>query len=77
MGCFGSRSSTFYTIPERFKSIADVQRELTAQGLESSNLILGIDYTKSNFYTVSYYYYHYFFSRGKNHLVVKVFMIVL
>jgi hypothetical protein len=50
MGCGGSK--TFYTIPDRFKSIKDVQRELTIQGLESSNLIFGIDYTKSNLFTV-------------------------
>lgn len=55
MGC--GRSKTFYSIPDRYKSIGDVQRQLTVQGLESSNLIFGIDYTKSNIYTVYFCYF--------------------
>jgi len=44
----GSQSYKFKTISDRFESIEDVQRGLREVGLESSNLIVGVDYTKSN-----------------------------
>lgn len=44
MGCCGS----FSAIGDNFKSIEEVQQHLIREGLESSNLILGIDYTGSN-----------------------------
>lgn len=48
MGC---SSSSFYTIKDNYKSIEEVQQHLISEGMESSNLILGVDYTKSNLYT--------------------------
>lgn len=47
----GSESSTFWAIPDQFESITEVQDALRAAGLEASQLILGIDYTKSNTWT--------------------------
>jgi len=41
----------FRPIPDRFTSISEVQQAVRAAGLESSNLILGIDFTKSNTWT--------------------------
>ena len=41
----------FETIRDNFKSIQEVQQALRAAGLESSNLIVGIDFTKSNMWT--------------------------
>jgi E3 ubiquitin-protein ligase RGLG len=35
-------------IKNKFKSIDEVQKALRTSGLESSNLIVGVDYTKSN-----------------------------
>ena len=46
-----SKTPRFYAIPDRFSSIEEVQQALRSVGLESSNLILGIDYTKSNKWT--------------------------
>ncbi|KAA6377568.1 MAG: putative E3 ubiquitin-protein ligase RGLG1 [Streblomastix strix] len=46
-GCCGS----FERIGENYRSIEEVQAALRKNGLESSNLIFGIDYTKSNLYT--------------------------
>jgi len=50
-----TRSSTpsFQAIPNKYKSIEEVQKGLREAGLESSNLIIGVDYTKSNTWTGS------------------------
>jgi len=37
--------------PDRFRSLDEVQRAMRQVGLESSNLIFGIDFTKSNTWT--------------------------
>lgn len=47
----GNLCSTFYAIGDNYKSIEEVQQHLIKNGMESSNLVLGIDYTKSNLYT--------------------------
>lgn len=46
-----NRNSSFRAIGNNFTSIEQIQQELRKQGLESSNLIIGIDYTKSNEFT--------------------------
>mmetsp|Transcript_2744 Transcript_2744/g.6740 ORF Transcript_2744/g.6740 Transcript_2744/m.6740 type:complete len:268 (-) Transcript_2744:59-862(-) len=46
-----SRRAQFYTIPDRYRTIQEVQLALRAAGLESSQLIVGIDFTKSNNWT--------------------------
>mmetsp|Transcript_33930 Transcript_33930/g.85788 ORF Transcript_33930/g.85788 Transcript_33930/m.85788 type:complete len:281 (+) Transcript_33930:212-1054(+) len=46
-----SKEPSFFAIPDQFKSIEEVQQALRNAGLESSNLIIGIDYTKSNTWT--------------------------
>jgi len=57
MGCTPSTSAdhrqrkTFRPIPDRFTSITQVQAAVREAGLESSNLILGVDFTKSNTWT--------------------------
>jgi len=58
MGCTASvktaedrPTSTFRPIPDRFTTIAQVQQAVRKAGLESSNLILGVDFTKSNKWT--------------------------
>jgi len=42
---------SFAPIPNNYKTIEEVQQALRDAGLESSNLIIGIDYTKSNTWT--------------------------
>ena len=53
MGCSGSkdRPRQFQPIPDRFQTIEEVQKAVRAAGLESSNLIIGVDFTKSNTWT--------------------------
>jgi len=41
----------FYAIEDKFNSIQEVQKALRAEGLESSDLILGVDFTQSNMST--------------------------
>ncbi|KAF3676309.1 E3 ubiquitin-protein ligase RGLG2 [Capsicum annuum] len=41
----------YYYIPDNFKSLDQVTLALRESGLESSNLIIGIDFTKSNEWT--------------------------
>jgi len=41
-------SKKFMAIADRFQTIEEVQAGLRESGLESSNLIVGVDYTKSN-----------------------------
>lgn len=40
--------STFKTIANQYRTIEQVQEALRTNGLESCNLIVGIDFTKSN-----------------------------
>mmetsp|Transcript_20968 Transcript_20968/g.42594 ORF Transcript_20968/g.42594 Transcript_20968/m.42594 type:complete len:278 (+) Transcript_20968:254-1087(+) len=47
----GNKSTMFYAITDQFSSIEEVQEGLRAAGLESSNLIVGVDFTKSNMWT--------------------------
>ena len=44
----GSGGGRFARILDRFKTVEEVQAALRDAGLESSNLVVGIDYTKSN-----------------------------
>ncbi|XP_024363471.1 E3 ubiquitin-protein ligase RGLG3 isoform X2 [Physcomitrium patens] len=46
-----SMSSRYSVIHDNYKSLEEVQRALRDNGLESSNLIVGIDFTKSNEWT--------------------------
>jgi E3 ubiquitin-protein ligase RGLG len=41
----------FHTIGDNYRSIEEVQQALRQAGLESSNLIIGVDFTKSNTWT--------------------------
>jgi E3 ubiquitin-protein ligase RGLG len=41
-------AARFRTIQDRFESIQEVQEALRAAGLESSDVIVAIDFTKSN-----------------------------
>ncbi|TYZ63912.1 hypothetical protein PybrP1_012159 [[Pythium] brassicae (nom. inval.)] len=66
MGCSNSTETTsagaapsrrpvaapaFHPIPDRYETIAEVQADLRKAGLESSNLIVAVDFTKSNLWT--------------------------
>ncbi len=46
-----SKKHTFYSIGDQFNTLDEVQAALRTAGLESSNLIIGIDFTKSNTWT--------------------------
>uniref|UniRef100_A0A7S0VFW0 VWFA domain-containing protein n=1 Tax=Hemiselmis tepida TaxID=464990 RepID=A0A7S0VFW0_9CRYP len=46
-----AKNPAFYAIKDNYQSIQEVQQALRKAGLESSNLILGIDFTKSNTWT--------------------------
>ncbi|XP_059318313.1 E3 ubiquitin-protein ligase RGLG4 isoform X2 [Lycium ferocissimum] len=47
------KKSKYYYIPDNFSSLDQVTVALRESGLESSNLIIGIDFTKSNEWTVT------------------------
>jgi len=47
----GGRPKTFKPIPDRFRTIDQVQAAVREAGLESSNLVLAVDFTKSNTWT--------------------------
>jgi len=47
----GARNLGFVPIADRYATLEEVQTGLRTAGLESSNLILGIDFTKSNEWT--------------------------
>ena len=58
MGLFESKEANtsreiqhFQKIPDRFNTIAEVQKALRQAGLEACQLIVGIDFTKSNTWT--------------------------
>eukprot|EP01024_Parvocaulis_polyphysoides_P021604 TRINITY_DN20238_c0_g1_i1.p1 TRINITY_DN20238_c0_g1~~TRINITY_DN20238_c0_g1_i1.p1 ORF type:complete len:371 (+),score=61.56 TRINITY_DN20238_c0_g1_i1:221-1333(+) len=51
LSTFGSPASTFERNRDRYRSLRQIQEELINIGMESSNLIIGIDYTKSNEWT--------------------------
>jgi len=58
MGCTSSKNNaesshmpSFQPIPDRFTTLSQVQSAVRAAGLESSNLLLGVDFTKSNTWT--------------------------
>jgi len=53
---YKNNSSGFQAIPDQYNSLGEVQDALRRAGLESSNLIIAVDYTKSNEWTgkVSY-----------------------
>eukprot|EP00644_Phytophthora_capsici_P016105 jgi/Phyca11/528276/estExt2_fgenesh1_pm.C_PHYCAscaffold_280038 len=45
------RRSNFRPIPDRYETLAEVQQDLRKAGLESSDLVVGVDFTKSNQWT--------------------------
>ena len=52
MGCTASSDSDRYSVqkynPDKYSTIAEVQRAIREAGLESSDLLFGIDFTGSN-----------------------------
>jgi len=49
MGCSSSKKEPIFSaIKDKYKTVEEVQNALRETGLESSNLIVGIDFTKSN-----------------------------
>lgn len=46
-----SKKSSFLAIADKYSTYEEVQNALRTAGLESSNLIIGVDFTKSNEYT--------------------------
>ena len=50
-GAGAGRSTSFRAIPDRFKTEKDVRTALQQAGVESCNLIVGVDFTKSNTWT--------------------------
>eukprot|EP01024_Parvocaulis_polyphysoides_P074898 TRINITY_DN9664_c0_g1_i5.p1 TRINITY_DN9664_c0_g1~~TRINITY_DN9664_c0_g1_i5.p1 ORF type:complete len:195 (+),score=14.37 TRINITY_DN9664_c0_g1_i5:88-585(+) len=64
MGCGASSSSQesqvlakFYAIRDNYESIEEVTDALRKQGVESSNLIVGVDFTKSNEWSGKHSFY--------------------
>eukprot|EP01025_Chloroclados_australasicus_P012864 TRINITY_DN1615_c1_g2_i1.p1 TRINITY_DN1615_c1_g2~~TRINITY_DN1615_c1_g2_i1.p1 ORF type:complete len:331 (+),score=22.09 TRINITY_DN1615_c1_g2_i1:225-1217(+) len=47
----------FYTIRDNYESVDEVTDALRQQGLESSNLIIGVDFTKSNEWSGKHSFY--------------------
>jgi len=47
----GTQKKGFFAIQDQFKTMDEVQDALRKSGLESSNLIIGVDFTKSNEWT--------------------------
>eukprot|EP00249_Psilotum_nudum_P008154 c21076_g4_i2 orf=302-691(+) len=47
----GNSSESFSCIGDQYDNLEEVTQALRAAGLESSNLIIGIDFTKSNEWT--------------------------
>jgi len=45
------KKSGFYAIQDTFATVEEVQKALRKEGLESSNLIIGMDFTSSNTWT--------------------------
>lgn len=53
MGCVFSSAKvdgSFYPIADNYRTLRDLQQGLKRAGLESSELIIGVDFTKSNIY---------------------------
>jgi len=48
---YKANSSGFQAIPDQYNSLSEVQEALRRAGLESSNLVIAVDYTKSNEWT--------------------------
>eukprot|EP00388_Colpodella_angusta_P020123 GDKJ01050198.1.p1 GENE.GDKJ01050198.1~~GDKJ01050198.1.p1 ORF type:complete len:277 (-),score=58.64 GDKJ01050198.1:184-1014(-) len=46
-----NKSERFYTIPDEYKSIEDIQKALRTRGLEASQLVIAVDCTQSNSWT--------------------------
>ena len=46
-----AKLQNFRAIPDQFQTLEQVTQEIRAAGLESSQLIIGVDFTKSNLWT--------------------------